>query len=201
MYGEQLAPIVDRAQKLMCNAFREFPFNIVVIYNALNNYGPSALFYPEPTGYDSTMVGFPYDDVDRWRHIYPLDVFKEQFKRLSEGWKRGLDVLEATKSEGEQYNELLSMSRVACCRFASAYNHVRFVTTRDELAKTPNSGELLKEIKLVIENEQELTVMLMKECAKDSRIGFEASNHYYYTQQEFKEKLLDLKFCESFFGV
>ena len=201
IYGEQLAPIVDRAQKLMCNAFRQFPFNIVVIYNAPNNYGPSALFYPEPTGYDATMVGFPYDDVDRWRHIYPVDVFKEQFKRLSEGWKRGLDVLEATESDSEQYNELLSMSRVAYCHFASAYNHVRFVTTRDELAKNPDSGELLKEIKSVIENERELTLMLMKECAADSRIGFEASNHYYYTLQELKEKLLNLRYCEKYYGI
>ena len=33
--------------------------------------------------------------------------------------------------------------------------------------------------------------------AQDSRFGFEASNHYYYTQQDLKEKLLNLQYCKG----
>ena len=38
------------------------------------------------------MMGFPYDDLDRWRAIYPEDVFEEQFRKLSVGWAKGLDL-------------------------------------------------------------------------------------------------------------
>lgn len=32
---------------------------------------------------------------------------------------------------------------------------------------------------------------------KDSRIGFESSNHYFYTLQGLKEKMINLAYCEA----
>jgi hypothetical protein len=63
------------------------------------------------------------------------------------------------------------------------------------------TDERLAEIKSLIESEREITLGLIKECSHDSRIGFEASNHYLYTVRDLKEKLLNLKYCEKFFGI
>ena len=31
----------------------------------------------------------------------------------------------------------------------------------------------------------------------DSRVGFESSNHYFYTLQDLREKMINLAFCEE----
>ncbi len=200
LYGKEAAPVVDRAQKLMCDGFRQFPFNIIVLYIAPHNYGPMSLFYPEDSGHQATMVGFPFDNLERWRSIYPADVFEKQFSLLSEKWKHGLDVATGYESSDPMYNEFVSMSRVCYCHFKSTHNQIRFVQVRNAL-KEERTDERLAEIKAIIENERQLTLDLMAECAKDSRIGYEASNHYMYTVRDLKEKLLNLKYCEEFFGL
>jgi len=52
--------------------------------------GPANLLYSTPTGYGATMVGFPYDDIQRWRGPYPLEVFVGQFEKIAAGWQEGL---------------------------------------------------------------------------------------------------------------
>lgn len=200
LYGKDAAPTVDRAQKLMCDAFRQFPFNITVLYVCPVNYGPLAPFFAEPSGHTASMVGFPYDDLDRWRAIYPREVFETQFKLLSEKWKHGLDVLEARPSDSEMYDELLTMARVCYYHFKSTYNQIRFVQVREGLTEE-RTDNLLDEMKTLIENERELTLGLIRECSHDSRIGYEASNHYMYTVRDLEEKLLNLKYCEEFFKI
>ena len=38
---------------------------------------------------------------------------------------------------------------------------------------------------------------LIKLRAIDSRLGFEASNHYFYTMNDLEEKLINLRYCEE----
>lgn len=47
-YGAQ-AGLVNRAQQLFSEAFRQFPFDVGVLYLGPQNYGPMSLLYPEPT--------------------------------------------------------------------------------------------------------------------------------------------------------
>ena len=42
------------------------------------------------------MVGFPYDDLDAWRAIYPPEVFIKQFDAVASGFKSALDQLKAS---------------------------------------------------------------------------------------------------------
>ena len=200
-YGPELAPVVDQAQKQLCSAFREFPFHIGVLYVAPQNYGPKSLFYTEPTGFHASMIGFPYDDLEGWRSIYPQEVFENQFRRLCKGWKAGLDILSAHPSENPLYCELTDIARVSYCHFASVYNQIRFVRTRDALAAAPGDGDLLEQMGQILQAEKELVLELMTLRARDSRFGFEASNHYYYTQQDLKEKLLNLRYCMEHYGL
>ena len=201
LYGAELAPIVDQAQKRFCDAFREFPFHIGVLYVAPQNYGPKSLFYTESTGFHATMIGFPYDDLEGWRSIYPQDIFENQFYKLCKGWKAGVDILLEHPSENSLYRELTDIARVSYCHFGSVYNQIRFVRIRDALKISPMDNTLLEQMKQVLQSEKELVLELMALRAQDSRFGFEASNHYYYTQQDLKEKLLNLHYCLEQYGL
>ena len=91
-YGSMAATDVLSAWSKFSVAFTEYPFCIGYVYRGPIQYGPSNLLYPEPTGYRATMTGFPYDDVDGWRAIYPAEVLASQFEKLAAGWKTGLPI-------------------------------------------------------------------------------------------------------------
>ena len=165
-------------------AFREFPFHLDVIYTAPVNAGPRNPLWPEPTGYKATMTGFPYDDLKTWRGIYPEDVFAEQFEKVAAGWEKGLAMLEAIKPKPEEAAELAELRRVAAaaaCHFRSTADQIAFVRGRD-------GGAAKSELAALLLRERETARKLHALAAADSRIGFEASNHYFYTLNELREK-------------
>ena len=47
--------------------------------------------------------------------------------------------------------------------------------------------------------EKDNVLRVIKLRKRDSRIGFEASNHYFYTGQDLREKLLNLDWCMNEF--
>jgi hypothetical protein len=55
----------------------------------------------------------------------------------------------------------------------------------------------LSEINAVLDEEIELARRLHAVMLRDSRIGFEASNHYYYTVNDLKEKILNCEFIRK----
>ncbi len=182
---------VCSAWKMFSEAFRNFPFGIFVIYQAPMNYGPMNLLHLKPTNYKATMIGFPYDDLTGWRSVYPEDVFEEQFRKLTEGWKSGLDILESigdelTVSEREAWQEQYSMALTSYCHFRSTYLQIRFVRAR-------NAGDC-ENMRLAIAEELELAHKLYDLIRRDSRIGFEASNHYYYNLNSLLEKIINCEY-------
>lgn len=182
-YGAQ-ADVVDQAQRAFSEAFRQFPFDVGVLYKAPQNYGPMSLLYPEPTGWKATMIGYPYDDLAGWRSIYPEEVFEQQFSLLCGKWRQGLALLEGEKG-GAAFEEFVRMARACLCHFSSTLNQIRFVRARD--------GKAGRETLLsILTAERKATLDMMALRAQDSRLGFEASNHYYYGQRELMEKLLNL---------
>ena len=62
---------------------------------------------------------------------------------------------------------------------------IRFVRLR-------NAGKKA-ELAVVVKEELELALRQLKLIRMDSRLAFEASNHYYYTEQTLKEKLLNCR--------
>ncbi len=187
-YHKEVADIVCRAEKQFSESFRNFPFTVGVIYRAPMNYGPMNLLYLEPSGYKATMVGFPYDDLKGWRSLYPEDIFENQFKMLTEGWKEGLNILETaeaslTEAEKADFLELKTMAEASYCHFRSTYMQICFVRARE----AGNKEGMLACAK----EELELARWLYGIARRDSRIGFEASNHYYYSLGDLKEKMLN----------
>ncbi len=171
-------PDMLEAQKDFTNAFKEFPFDIEVVYHGPQNAGPSNLLYEEKTGYDSTMTCFAYDDLENWRSIYPVDIFENQFKKLCDGWKTGLD-----KLKNHEENETVIMAQAAYCIFKSSLNQIRFIRARDE-------KRFDDAISIAID-ELEITQKMLSLMNKNAAIGFEAANHYYYSKGQLAEKIIN----------
>jgi len=212
-YGDRAASYIIKAWDAFCDAFREFPFHIGTLYVAPQNYGPMNLLHEKPTGYRATMIGFPYDDLNGWRSIYPEDIFEEQFRKLSEKWREGLKYIEQAYEAAKQtdsvdsISELQVVSIAAYCHFRSTYMQIRFVRLRDRLLEQleqnnyqnkscVNKGIIMNIID-VLDEEIKLAKLLRDIIVKDSRIGYEASNHYYYTDRDLIEKIINCEYLKK----
>lgn len=191
-YHPELAEEVCKAWKIFSDSFREFPFNVTVIYKAPMNFGPMNQLHLRKTNYKATMIGYPYDDLKTWRSVYPEDVFENQFKILTAGWLKGLQILEkaesmVTEKESAEFHELRKIATAAYCHLRSTYLQIRFVRSRDNAFDKNTMIACVKE-------EIELAHTLHDIILEDSRIGFEASNHYYYSPADLREKVINCEY-------
>jgi hypothetical protein len=199
-YGADAVPDVLKAWSRFSTAFAEYPFHVSLVYQGPMQVGPANLLYPEPTRYRATMVGFPYDDLDAWRAIYPAEVLAGQLEKIADGWSAGLCLLGTSIGKTAPSDPMnlfadLRLAEAAGRHFLSAANQVRFIMARNALL----SGSLK-------EKEREAQIDKMRSAAlleiqtaerlftlvcQDSRIGFEASNHYYYLPLDLVEKVVN----------
>ena len=199
MYGEQSAPDVRTAWSRFSKAFGEYPFG-GVIYNGPHLMGPANLLYDRPTGYGSTMVGIPYDAIDNWSPPYPPAVLGSQFRKVADGWMVGLDALKrAVMNTPEDRRTAaerdLGIANVCWLHFASVANQIEFVLARDGLATGDLSSEdqrrLHAKIERLLQDEILNARQLYALTRQDSRIGYEASNHYFYVPLDLVEKVIN----------
>ena len=198
-FGDQ-AETVLLAWDRMDRAFSRFPFNSsALIYNGPQNTGPMNLLFPEPTHRRATMVCFPYDDLDRWRGTehdvepYPPELMEEVFREMSEGIREGVEILERAAAENpgagnDRLAELLTMARTFYCHFRSSFLQICFIRRREKRVK--------EELRAILEEEIALAKLQTRMLRKDSRVGFEASNHYYYTENDLMEKVVNCEFLK-----
>jgi hypothetical protein len=209
-YGKQAVPFVRAAWSKFSTAFREFPHHGTVLYQGPQQLGPANLLHARPTGYRSTMVGYPYDDLNGWRGPYPADVFTAQFRKIADGWEHGIDALQqaidVTDRGSDHYSMLqedLRLATAAGIHLASVANQAAFVQARDILLQ--NEGDegrrtsARAEIQRLLDAEASLAKALFPLVRADSRIGFEASNQYYYVPTDLIEKVLSCEFLKSRF--
>lgn len=209
-FGGQLAPGAVRAWNTASDAFAEFPFHIGVAYTGPQQAGPSNLLWLKPTGYSATMVGFPYDDLDAWRAIYPPEVFIDQMQRVADGFEAAAAILRETLDGASEAGQSGSSSRsarrdalraeegilTACAlHFGSVADQARFVALRRQLAEAGSEARpgIKRRMRAVIEREIARAVRLHAIQSRDPRIGFEASNQYYYVPVDLGEKVLNCR--------
>ena len=80
------------------------------------------------------------------------------------------------------------------CR--SVANQAKFITIRDRLASLRGKGASEQEVnglKAILEQEIILAKSMHFLQCRDSRLGFEASNHYFYTPADLIEKVLNCR--------
>ncbi len=201
-FGIALAGPIITAWKTFSAAFSEFPFHGGLVYNAPMQFGPSNLLWSEPTGYHATMIGFPYDDLDGWRQTYPADVFIQQFTKIADGFDSGIETLQTAARSisnlnpqfGAVLKKEISIATAAAIHFRSTANQARFVQLRDGLKGLPAEAPVREQLRAILQSEIKLARRLFQLQQKDSRIGFEASNQYYYTPQDLLEKIMNCQY-------
>jgi hypothetical protein len=203
-FGASLAPAVVAAWRGFSAAFREFPFHIGVVYSGPQQLGPANLLWAEPTGYHATMVGFPYDDLDGWRAVYPPEIFAQQLDKVADGFDRALAELKssaasagtATSAQHHAFAEECGVAEAAAVHFRSSANQARFVLARRAAAAAKSPEVALARratMQRLLQEEIALARRLHAIQLRDSRIGFEASNQYYYVPVDLVEKVVNCR--------
>lgn len=202
-FGSALAPLVVKAWKQFSTAFSEYPYNGGVLYCGPQQLGPANLMWEQPTGYKATMTGFPYDDLDSWRAVYPPEVFVQQFEKMADGFTSALEELRLSASHivetasTAQRQALAAEGRVAeaaAIHFRSTANQARFILARRALATASTAAEAAPHrasMERALKDEIELARRLHHIQTSDSRFGFEASNQYFYVPTDLAEKILN----------
>ena len=174
-------------------AFREFPYNIGCVYQAPLQMGPANPLWPANTGYKACMVGIPYDDLKGWRAIYPADVFAAQLEKIAAGFEAATAELHAAvATPPPALAEELLFAEAAAIHFASVANQSRAVAARDA-----GDSAMLRRL---CEAEATLAIRLHALQSRDSRVGFEASNQYYYIPLDLVEKVINCRWVASHIG-
>ncbi len=201
-YGVDAVPDILHAWSHFSTAFREHPY--VGLYSAPYQNGPANLLYPVSTGRSATMVGFPFDDVDSWRGHFPADIYANQFEKIAKLWKPGLiDFEKALNKETDPLYRVrlqkdFGIAKTCYLYFKSVSNQTRFITSRNALAseadEIKDSDQHLETIRATAMGEIEISRQLFYLIRSDSRIGFEASNHYYYFPLDLVEKVINCEY-------
>jgi hypothetical protein len=202
-FGPEGAPHARRAWTAFSRAFREYPFDVGVLYQSPVQMGPANLLYPAATHYRATMTGIPYDDLDGWRGPYPADVFAAQFAKLAELWQPGLSELEqaAAKAPADRAAEAraeLCFARAAWIHFSSAAEQARFTAARNALAKSPRLAPAQREAMLArmrqaAQSEARAATDLFRLARENSCLGYEAANQYFYLPIDLMEKVVNCR--------
>lgn len=188
-HGTALAAAGVEAWQGFSRAFQEFPYHIGSVYTAPWQMGPANLLRSERTGYAATMVGLPYDDTTQWRSIYPLDVWCAQLEKVADGFITTLERLRA--AVGEPLPATLEpearFAEACALHWRSAAQQARWTALRDEgrTGSTAAHDLLRAEIRAA--------KRLHQLQSEDSRLGFEATNHYFYVPIDLVEKVVSCR--------
>ena len=187
-YGN-LWDTAKRAVDAFDGAFTEYPFSVDSIYFGGHNMGVGNLWSLQPDGRVSTMVCFAFDDYETYAKPYGVDTYIAQYEKLTEKWKTGLSLL--GNERGNANFEELKRCALAC------YAHFESAKNLATLARVKRSGLDKAVVERCIDSEIEVTKIVYELICLDAKIGFEATNHYYYNQNLLLEKLLNLSYLKK----
>ena len=203
-YGEEAAPTVREAWRLCSESYRQYPYHMVMLYKGPQHMGPSNPILSHPSGYNATMVGLPYDNLDGWRAVYPTDIWLRQMDLCAQGFQDGAQLLEKARDRvsGQFHNALDNEIR----RMKTMYIHLksgaeqgRFIDARNRLAtaKTETERQELRNImKKSLAAERSLIIQMLPLSSEDSSIAYESSNQYFYVPLDLIEALASISYAE-----
>ena len=196
IYGPDGAAKAVQAWEIFSEAFQSYPYG-VSIYVLPTQHGPANPLRLRPTGLEPGMILFPYDAYNSWKGAYPAATVQQLMAKLAQRWGEGVAMLEQIGAPKSKEAALeLAIARTCHTHFESTANQVEFYLLRDEApGATPSREKQIRTRLLAIaEWESELARVQYTVACNQSLIGYEASNHYYYTPVDLLEKMLN---CEQ----
>jgi hypothetical protein len=198
LYGVGGAQEAVRAWTVFSEAFQSFPYG-VAIYVLPVQHGPANPLRLQPTGLAPGMILFPYDAYKSWKGAYPPATVRDLMAKMAKRWGDGVAILEKIRPAGKEAALELAIARTCHTHFESTANQLEFYLLRDEAPGA--AAERVKEIRArliaIAERERVLALQQYAVVREESLIGYEASNHYYYTPIDLLEKVLN---CEQVMG-
>ena len=120
---------------------------------------------------------------------------------MANNWKKGLKFMEGAIEASENLShkklleEDLNLAKAAYLHFQSVGQQGRFIMARDMWLESQKTDKVLKDqVREILEQGKQTAIALLEVSRKDSRIGFEASNQYYYVPQDLLEKVINCQF-------
>jgi len=175
---------VHEAVKMFCKGFREYPFSVTVLYHSPKNLGMANLWSRQPDEKSSSMVCYSFDDYKGWISPYSYDVYVECMKKMLPYWREGCRMLSELK--GEKTKELLLFAEVATLHWEADLLQTQYAYYKRDWQANQ------EEIRGIVKDAMTCTERLLKLVDKDARIGYETSNHYFYTSRNLLEQYLHL---------
>jgi hypothetical protein len=182
-YGQN-SQAVREAVQCFCDGFREYPFSIDSLYYSPKTLGCANLWFLEAEEKTSLMVCYAFDDYETWTKPYPIEVYLSQYEKLLKKWEAGYKLLDENIQDTNF--ELKLFAKAAYAHFKSDYLQTKFSYLKGQ--KETHT----KEIRQLLEEETANTKHLLEIVYQNAYIGFESSNHYFYTDRNLLEKLLVL---------
>lgn len=177
------ADIVKESSALFSEGFRRFPFHIDTLYFSAQAQGPSNPWYSCKTGLKAGMVTMPYDDVSSWIGDRTVEEFLACLDDMNALWKKGVELIKGVDGDSV-FEEYKRFAQTVYTNMSSLALQTRFNTQKE-------FGDM-KKLLSYVQKEKRLVKELFRLAGDDCRIGYEASQHYYFTQNTFLEKLLNL---------
>lgn len=206
IFGD-VTPVIKEATATFSRAFQNFPFHIGTLYKGPQHMGPSNPLFEHNSHLWATMTGYPYDDLEQWRSVYPIDVFENQLKLTAEGFKEGLDkllesVTENDLAQNKRLAEFVDIATATYCLFQSSYQQTVYNVTRnayDEQTDEATRAQMREKIQKLLDMEIEIAMKMYAVMIHNSTIGYEAANHYFFNKYSMMEKILCCEYLKTRF--
>jgi hypothetical protein len=200
-YGPEAAFGILEAWNTFSRAFVEYPMEGGgVVYRIPAQHGPANLLRAHPTGYKAGMMLFPYDDYKNWVGSYPVEVAQRQFEKMAALWEPGLEAfrralqhvpLDKRASARKDFN----IAESCYLHFKSVANQINFYRLRAAYEARPERRPAIAaQMTRIAREEIELAIHQYPIARRNSEIGFEASNQYYYRPLDLVEKVLNCQY-------
>lgn len=202
-YGPKAGELVREAWRKCSEGFENYPYHINTVYHGPHHVGPSNPFYLDVTGYVATMVGIPYDNYDKWRSVYPLDVWIGLLDKAAEGFKQGVELLRQAEklAKGEQRDRVaaqLHRAEAVYIHLKSSAEQTRFFEARNKLRKCSDAAEreaYKQAMRSACHNQLQLIRQMLPILSVDSSIAYESSNQYFYLPADLIEAYISISYA------
>lgn len=187
-YKKQYGTAANTAEsivKIYSQAFSQYPFSLELIYTGAQHTGVTNPFYAVKTNMAATMVGFAYDDLSLWRGNYSENAFIKMLENMLKKIDSAKELMAKLSDCNESESELKIYCNIFYCTIKSLYNQAQFIMARD---KADKQG-MIK----FIDSETLNVKFFYENYVKSCLIGYEASNHYLFNQNNILQKIVNLQ--------